>query len=265
MPEFDTVLESVRTELAVVDRRLAEIERQRDEVLSHHARLTAALSVLEEHADPHADAALSSEVPDPPPLSARVLDALGSSARTRAHLIRLFRPLGIPEATLDSTLSRLRKRGLIQRRGRQIIPLVPTPSSASSPSRVVASGGPDVDPRSADSEPAALGTATVVRLVEHSPGPIPVPRPAPTDEAGEAGEATSIRARVRDAVATSAASTRAALVKHLGAQGIRAGAVDNALSGLKRRGVLKRRADGVHVVVPGADVATPSAAASEGS
>ena len=258
MPEFDTVLASVRTELAVVDRRLAEIERQRDEVLSHHARLTAALSVLEEHADPHADAALSSEVPDPPPLSARVLDALGSSARTRAHLIRLFRPLGIPEATLDSTLSRLRKRGLIQRRGRQIIRLVPTPSSASSPSRVVASGGPDVDPRSADSEPAALGTATVVRLV----GPMPVPRPAPADEAGDA---TSIRARVRDAVATSAASTRAALVKHLGAQGIPDVAVDSALSGLRKRGVLERRADGVHVVVAGADATSPSPDASQGS
>ena len=262
MPEFDTVLESVRTELAVVDRRLAEIERQRDEVLSHHARLTAALSVLEEHADPHADAALSSEVPDPPPLSARVLDALGSSARTRADLIRLFRPLRIPEATLDSALSRLRKRGLIQRRGRQIIPLVPTPSSASSPSRVVASGGPDVDPRSADLEPAALGTATVVRLVEHSPGPIPVPRPPPADEAGDA---TSIRARVRDAVATSAASTRAALVKHLGAQGIPDVAVDSALSGLRKRGVLERRTDGVHVVVAGADATSPSPDASQGS
>ena len=262
MPQFDTVLASVREKLAVLDRRLAEIERQRGDVLSQHARLTAALSVLEEHADPSDDADPSSEVPDPPSLSARVLDALRSSARTRADLLGLFRPSGIPEATLDSALSRLKKRGLIDRRGRQIISLVPTPSAASSPSGVVASGGLDVGPRGASLEPAIVDTETVSPPGERSPGPVPVERHAPADQVGEA---TSIRARVRDAVATSAASTRAALVKHLGAQGIRAGAVDNALSGLKRRGVLKRRKDGVHVVVPGADVATPSAAASQGS
>ena len=64
--------------------------------------------------------------------------------------------------------------------------------------------------------------------------------------------------RVQEAVATSVACTRAALVKHFALQGTKESAVDTALSGLRKRGKLVKR-DRRLWVVSASDVPSPAA------
>ena len=263
MPDLATVLSSVRAQLAVVDRRRAELDRQRADLEREHARLSAALSVLEEHAGLADRSSSSDESADSPPLAERILDALAKgSARSRADLIKLFRPLGVNDNTLDSGILRLKKRRLIERQGKQLFPVAQPLEPASAGRSPETAVGSDAGPSSADllrlpvrddsGQAGVLGAASVHQ--DLVPGPVP----APADE-------VPLTVRVLEAVPTLDACTRAVLVKHFAPHGVRPAAVDAALAGLRKRGKLERRAGGV-LVVSGSDAqSVPVDAVSSGA
>lgn len=255
MPDLVSVLSSVRDQLALVARRREEIDRQRAEVELEYARLAAAISVMEEHAVVAARPSSSDESADPPSLTERILDALvNASARSRGDLLRLFRPLGVNENTLDSAILRLKKRGLIQRQGKHLVPVGQPLAPASAGRSRETAGGSDADPCRADFVPllvpddrgqaGVLGTASVHQ--DPARGLVPGPLPAPVDE-------IPLTVRLLEVVATLEAPTRAVLVRHFAAHGVKPASIDTALAGLRKRGKLERRAGGGVVVVSGSD------------
>ena len=146
-PNLEQVLSSVRAQLADLDRRRTELEAALEGVDREHARLTAAVSVLEEHLPSDAPAQFTEggprSVPEPKPLTERILDALtNSSARTRLDLWNVFRPMGVNENTLDSALYRLKKRGSIEQRDKVFVVAASPPSDVSSgPPEAASPGG----------------------------------------------------------------------------------------------------------------------------
>ena len=263
MPDLQVVLSSVRAQLELADRRRVELDRQRADVERQHARLSAALSVLEEHAALADRSSSSDQSADSPPLAERMLDAVvKGSARSRGDLIRLFRPLGVNANTLDSAILRLKKRGLIQRQGKQLVPVAQPLEPATAGRSPETAAGSDAGPSSADllSLPVRddSGQAGILGAASVHQDPDPGPVPAPADE-------IPLTVRVLEAVATLEACTRAVLVKHFAAHGVKPGSVDNALAGLRKRGKLERRAGGV-MVVSGSDAQSlPVDAVSHGS
>ena len=257
--DLGAVISSIRDRLAVVAGRREELERQCADVEREYARLAAAVSVFEEHAESPVQPSGSEAVAEPPPLTARVFDALlGSSANSRSDLLRLFRPLGVNENSLDSAIQRLKQRGTIQQRGKYLVPGIQTPVPASSPPSPDDAGGSDVDRRSPDPHPVG---------VEAGPDQGPLPGVVAVSEQEPRGRVSAQRSspgripltvRVQEAVATSVACTRGALVKHFALQGIKESAVDTALSGLRKRGKLEKR-DRRLWVVSGSDVPSPAA------
>ena len=268
MPDLDAVLSSVRDQLAVVARRRDDLDRQRAHLDSEYARLSTAVSVMEEHVGPAAQPSSTAALADrSSPLSQRILDALaGSSATRRADLLTLFRPLGINENTLDSAIYRLRKRGAIQKRGKYLVPVLQTPPLVlPSVSSDVSAGGSDrhgADPQhagvEAGLEPGPF-SGTVPVLENRTPSTVPGPLPAPADE-------IPLTVRVQEAVATLEAPTRALLVQHFAAHGVKPAAVDVALAGLRKRGKLERRGAGGVLVVSASDApSVPVDAVSHGA
>ena len=257
--DLGAVISSIRDRLAVVAGRREELERQCADVEREYARLAAAVSVFEEHAESPVQPSGSEAVAEPPPLTARVFDALlGSSANSRSDLLRVFRPLGVNENSLDSAIQRLKQRGTIQQRGKYLVPGIQTPVPASSPPSPDDAGGSDVDRRSSDPRPVG---------VEASPDQGPLPGVVAVSEQEPRGRASAQRSsprripltvRVQEAVATSVACTRGALVKYFVLQGIKESAVDTALSGLRKRGKLVKR-DRRLWVVSASDVPSPAA------
>lgn len=131
MPDFRTVLASIREDLAVVERRRADLEREREAVEADYVRLSAALSVLEERLQPAGPVSGTDAQADSPSVTDRVFDAIAdSSARTRGELLRKFKPLGVKENSIDSALTRLKRRKLIVKQGRWFVPVDPPPSTA---------------------------------------------------------------------------------------------------------------------------------------
>lgn len=260
MPDFQVVLASVRDQLAFVDRRLAEVDAQRGELQSERDRLATAVAVMEEHA--RSSGSSVSTGLEEPPLAARILDAVaGSSARSRADLLRLFGPLGVNPNTLDSAIARLVKRGALQRRGKHLLPLVePSPEASPASSPGISPGGPPADRQS---ELVLPGTETADQA---APGSAAVAGPAEPLSARSSSAASSPAGavpkvvQVRQAVASLPRPTRAALVKSLGPEGLTAGAVDHALSGLRKQKQIERRPDGVYVIVGGDDPSSRSEA-----
>lgn len=258
MRDLDAVLSSVRAQLALVDRRRVELDRQRADVERDYAKLAAAVSVMEEHAALAARPSSSDESADSPPLAERILDAVvKGSARSRRDLIRLFRP-GVNTNTLDSAILRLKKRGLLQGPGKHLVSVgqPPAPASAGrSPetaSRSVADPSPvDLMPlpvRDDRGQAGVLPTASVHQAPAR--GPVPGPLPAPADE-------IPLTVRVLEAVSTLEGCTRAVLVKHFAAHGVKPASVDAAMAGLRKRAKIERRAGGV-MVVSGADAQSQS-------
>ena len=257
MPDFLAVLSSVEDRLAVVARRREELERQCADVAREHDRLAATVSVMKEHAGLVGQPSAAESSPDPP-VTDRVLDAIvGSSADSRASLLQLFRPLGVNENSIDSAIKRLKKRGIIQQRGKALVP-VESPSSAS-----VAQPSPESAPSDVGQGPA-VRVAAPLEAEGHATSPGAV-----MDPAGDSGDAaaasrassadrSSKRAQVLDAVVALDSATRPAIVAHLAPRGITGANVDSALKGLRRVGKLKRRAGGVYVVVGGFDAPSPS-------
>ena len=250
MPDLETVFSSVRTrmcssvrsQIEVLDRRREELERQLADVDREHARLTAGLSVIEEHLS-HALPSPSSEVSEETvPLAERVFDAVRAGASSRRALIRIFEPQGVKPNTLDGTLFRLRKRGAIRRDGRRLAPVVES-----------------LEPGSSDPSPGLAREISEVRASaeeDQRPGARRPVEPSPSAD----GDWVPLTTRVLEAVRTSTGVTRRALVRHFVAQGIKAGSVDTALAGLRKRGRLERRADGV-LALASVDVSSAPAGA----
>ena len=246
MPDFQTVLASVRDQLAFVDRRLAELDAQRADLQSERGRLATAVAVMEEHA--RSSGSGVPQGPEEPPLAARILDAVaGSSARTRADLLRVFGPLGVNPNTLDSAIARLVKRRALQRRGKHLLRSVePSPEASAASSPPIPPGGAA---GGAQSGLVLSGTETVDRDV-----PVSTTVAGLGAEAPSAGDSSALPkvAQVRQAVASLPRPTRAALVKFLGSRGLTPPAVDHALFGLRKQQQIERGPDGVYVIV-GAD------------
>ena len=249
MQDFQTVLASVRDQLAFVDRRLAELDAQRGDLERERARLATAVAVMEEHARSSGTGVPPG--PDEPPLTARILDAVaGSSARTRADLLRIFGPLGVNPNTLDSAISRLTRRGALQRRGKHLFPSAESSleaSSASSP------GIPPSGNAGGTQSGLVLSATDTVDRDRDVAGSAPVAGPGV--EAPSAGDSSVPKvAQVRQAVASLPRPTRAALVKFLGSRGLTPSAVDHALFGLRQKQQIERGPDGVYVIVRADDL-----------
>ena len=267
MSDLEVALASVRGELEALDRRRAELDRQRAALEHQHAELSAAVRVMERHSSRIARPSPTDDSATEVPLTQRVLDAIvDAGVSTRPDLLRRFVPEVNPN-TVDSAVLRLVKRGSIRRDGRRLVPVVRSaePGLADPPAGVVPSDSGVVQPRDGlapvvpepSGEPAGLHDGDSVPE-DRSRERVPVVDTPTVD----ADKAVPFTVRVLEAVATSVACTRRALVQHFSVQGVRDAAVDNAVAGLRRQGKLERRAGGV-LAVPGPAVSSaPSGAVS---
>ena len=261
MPDFHAVLSSVEDRLAAVARRREELERQCADVVREYDRLAGTVSTMKEHAA-LAGQPSSAEASVDPPVTGRVLDALvGSSANSRATLLRHFRPLGVKENTVDSAITRLKKRGAIRQRGKILLPTESSspPSVAQSPQPSAVSGvvqeRADRGAVRVEADPVRAPRAAAVAIPdEDSADAAPAPRASTADRPSKRdADRPSYRDQVLDAVVALGPAPRSALVEYLGPRGLLAGRVDTALSGLTRLGRLERRPDGAYVVAVGRD------------
>ena len=248
MGELATCLSSVRGQIEAVVNRRDDLQRQLADVAREHDRLTAAVSVLQEHLETGSPL-LSDVSEDPPPLTDQILDELpGSTGKTRATFQRDFRPRGMNENTVDSALARLRKSGALVKRGKYYFRSAPasaSPSVASSPD--LAPGASDGDPHPADvgrvARDAPSGAAGPL-----PPGPVLEPPPAAALVASPvAVDDTPFTVRVYERIVATGGSTRGELARHFGVPGK---PIDDVLRAFKRRGKVQRRGDGVWVVRP---------------
>ena len=265
MSDVATILSSVRAKLAVLAGRRDQIQSQLADIDREHGRLGAAVSVMEEHLQDRQGSSASDVPPGSRSLSDQILDALaGSPGKTRADLLRVF-GAGVNENTFGSAIGRLRKRGAVVKRGRYYSRVAQGPPSGAflSPGDVT-SARSDVDRSLSDVDPVPVEVDQAVAASAPSGPGLATGGAASSPLPSESGT-TTYKARVLDAVATSAACTRAALVKFLGSQGVKESSVDTAIAGLKKDGVLEQRADRVLVVPPRADAPAAPPGASSGS
>lgn len=239
MSDLEAALASVRGELETLDRRREDLDRERQALERKHAELSAAVRVMERHASRTAPPSSRDDSRAEVPLTQRVLNAIvDDGVATRADLLRGFRP-GVNANSVDSAVLRLIKRGAIRREGRRLVAVVGS-----------------AEPGSVDPSPASPSETSEVPVSaeEDRPGTGgPVQLPSSAD-----GDRIPLTTRVLEAVASSTAVTRRALVQHFRAQGVKEAAVDTALAGLRKRRKLARRVGGV-LAVPDSDV--PSALA----
>ena len=264
MGELATYLSSLRERLAAIVERRDDLQRQLGEVTHEHDRLAAAISLLQE--DLETKSPSLSDVPeDPPPLADQILaDLPGSTGKTRAEIQGRFRPRGVNPNTLDSALDRLRKRGDVVKRGKYYFRSghqgAALPSSVSSPDpRPTAS---DRSPDAADAgrvpgdvHSGKAGSAPAGAALAPVPSAGPLSSPLPVDE-------RPLTVRVYERIATSDGCTRGELVGHFGVKGK---AIDDVLTGFKKRGRVERRPDGLYVVAGRSDAPSPSADVSQAS
>ena len=270
MPDFQAVLSSVQDRLAVVARRREELERQCADVVCEYDRLAATVSTMKEHAA-LAGQPSSAAASVAPPVTGRVFDALvGSSANSRATLLRHFRPLGVKDNTVDSAIKRLKKTGAVHQHGKILVPAesapsVPLPSHEPAVSGV---GQERADPGAVPVEvdPGHSPRATAVAIPHEGSGDAaPAPRAFSADRPSmRDADGPSYRDQVLDALVALGPVPRSALVEHLRPLGLGAGRVDTALGGLKRLGRVERRPDGAYVVVGGRDAPSRPPDASQG-
>lgn len=270
MSDLEAGLASVRGELEALDRRREELDRQRAALERQHDELSAAVRVMERLSSRTARLSPADDSATEVPLTQRVLDALADGGvATRADLIRRFCP-EVNSNTLDSAVRRLITRGSIRRAGSRLVPAVgpAEPGSADQALGVV--------PRDSGAEQPRDALAPVVPEISpeaaglHDGGSAPENRSregAPVVDASTADvdKAVPLTVRVLEAVATSVARTRRALVRHFAAQGVKEASVDNALAGLRKRGKLERRAGGVLAARSSAVSSAPPGAVSADS
>ena len=244
------LLASIRAQQGQLQTRRSSLESELAVLDDRASRLAAAVLIIEEILRAPAVSATTGSSP----LAARLLDAIALSGSRRRDILNALRPLGFKEAAIDSTVTRLKERGLIRREGPLVFRVEPLSVLASSstvvdPSRsldVVAGGGRvSVDPARTDS-----GVVDGSLPAPVSGAPVASSGSAPAD--GAVARRT-IRDRVREVVETSGASTRQELLAHFEPQGVRASSVDAAVSGLCKLGVLRRGPVGAVSVVSDRD------------
>lgn len=255
MSDLEAGLASVRGELEALDRRREELDRQRAALERQHEELSAAVRVMDRLSSRTARPSPTDDSATELPLTQRVLNAIvDAGVATRPDLLGRFVPEVNPN-TLDSAVRRLVRRGSIRRDGRRLVPVVRSvePGLADAALGVVPSDSGAEQPRD--------GLAPVVPEVAPGPAGLHDGGSASEDCSREgvpvvdtptvdADKAVPLTVRVLEAVATSVACTRRALLQHFGAQGVKEASVDNAVAGLRRRGKLDRRPGGV-LAVPG--------------
>ena len=245
--------------------RIAGLDRQR-------ARLVRAIEALQDTSTPSVppsplplDGASAPE--DPPKLAARILGVLRKSGPlNRRQLLRAFEDTDVKAGTLDSAVYRLKDRGLVDKRGDRFgiaeseaaAAGVGAEAGASSPSDGFS--GP-VGVAVEHGAPQVLRDRRVVPVIVHR-APVAA---VPPDRVPDDDNAVPLTVRVHEAVVTGVASTRRALVRHFGEQGIPKSAVDTALSGLRKRRKLKSAGRGKIVVVGSGASPGPADAESQGS
>ena len=271
MPDLEAALVSVRGDLEAVDRRLEELDRQRADLERQREEFSAAVRVMERLSSRAARGSPADDSATEVPLTQRVLDTIADAGvATRADLRRRFCPEVNPN-TLDSTVRRLVGRGSLRRDGRRLFPVVGSaePGSADTALRVV--------PKDSGAEQPRDALAPVVPEAARGPagshddgGSVADDRsrktvPTMNAPTTDADKAVPLTVRVLEAVATSVAHTRRGLVQHFAAQGVKEASVDTALSGLRKRGKLERRAGGVLALPGSADSSAPPKAVSPDS
>lgn len=266
MRDLAAVLSSVRAKQEVLASRRAELESQLAEVDREQGRLAAAVSVMEEHRRARSGSPPSEQRAGGPRLVNQILDELARSpGQTRADLLRVFASRN--PNTVSAAVARLCKRGaVVNNAGHYCVVQGPEQDAPRSPA--------DVDSSRSDLEQRPSDDAALPHEVDRADsgsvraGPVSDARVTASSSAPHpsgSGKNTK-RARVWDAVATSAVCTRPALVEFFAPRGLTEDAVDTALAGLKKRGVIEQRADGVLVALsPSGDSPTAAGVSPPGS
>ncbi len=267
MRDLAAVLSSVRAKQEVLASRRDQLESQLAEVDREQGRLAAAVSVMEEHLRARSGSPASEQRASGPRLVDQILDELARSpGQTRADLLRVFADRNAN--TVSAAVARLCKRGAVVNNAGHYSRAVQGPEQD-------ASGSPaDVDSSRSDLEQRPSDDAALPHEVDRADsgsvraGPVSDARVTASSSAPHpsgSGKNTK-RARVWDAVATSAVCTRPALVEFFAPRGLTEDAVDTALAGLKKRGVIEQRADGVLVALsPSGDSPTAAGVSPPGS
>ena len=245
--------------------RIAGLDRQR-------ARLVRAIEALQDKSTPSVPASPlpldgASAPEDPPTLAAQILGVLRKSGPlNRRQLLRAFEDTDVKAGTLDSAVYRLKDRGLVDKRGDRFGIAESEAAAAGAGAEAGASSPSDrfsgpVGVAVEHGAPQVLRDRRVVPvIVDRAPAAAVPPDRVPDDD-----NAVPLTVRVHEAVVTGVASTRRALVRHFGEQGIPKSAVDTALSGLRKRGKLKSAGRGKIVVVGSGASPGPADAESQGS
>lgn len=247
MPDLSVVRASLQSRFETAQSRCAELRAELDGLQAECDRLATTLGVLDEHLGP-ASASGPADSSEPVPLSARILDALGTTGVRRADLLRLFRPQGYGEAAIDSAVSRMKARGDVRRQGKLILRAGPSsellePVASTVATAGVADSGAAPSPES-ETPGGAAGDLSAAPVVAGSPPSAGVPGGAVAD-----ADERPLRHRVREAVAAGV-DTRKELLAYFAVRGVRQSSLDYAIAGLKRRRVIERLPSGKLVMAP---------------
>ena len=232
MRDLAAVLSSVRAKQEVLASRRDQLESQLAEVDREQGRLAAAVSVMEEHLRARSGSPASEQRASGPRLVDQILDELARSpGQTRADLLRVFADRNAN--TVSAAVARLCKRGAVVNNAGHYSRAVQGPEQD-------ASGSPaDVDSSRSDLEQRPSDDAALPHEVDRADsgsvraGPVSDARVTASSSAPHpsgSGKNTK-RARVWDAVATSAVCTRPALVEFFAPRGLTEDAVDSSLGG----------------------------------
>ena len=238
--------------VAFLQEQLAALDQQREALDQQRVPIAKALAALQEPLPsspaPAADLVLPAvAVPEEEPaLASRIVDVLRKSGPLkRAQLVKVFRERNVNPSTLDSAVYRLKRRGVVDRRGGAFFLLEPQPSGAGGDAGLAATPRSDLTPSSPGDPSGVPDPDRRTTDLDRAPAE---PDPQPAASSRPPLVAPTNRARVLEAVVALGGAPRSALVKHLEPQGLRDVSVASALSGLCTKGVLERRADGVYVV-----------------
>lgn len=261
MPDTNVVLSSLRDELATVDRRRAELRGELEGLDREHDRLATTVSVLEERVGvaPGSDPVDSSE---PVPLADRIVDALGTTGLRRVDMLRMFTAQGFTESAIDSAVNRLKRRGAVRRQGKRVLCAEPPSGVAEPVASASAAAGvsePDAGPASA---PAAVGEPSDLSTSDGASGSVAAA--GVSDGGVDDADDRPLTHRVREAV-EAGVDTREELRKYFAHRNVAESSVDDAVSGLRRRGVLHRLAGGKLAVAAPGESSQPVESESQGS
>ena len=261
MPDTNVILSSLRDELATVDRRRAELRRELEGLDREHDRFATTISVLEERVGVAA-ASESVDSSESVPLADRIVDALGSTGLRRADMLRIFTAQGFTASSIDSAVNRLKRRGAIKRQGRRVLRAVPLSGVAEPVASASAAAGvsdPDAGPSLGPALVGEPGDLSASGGVSGS-----VPAAGVSDGAVDAVDDRPLTQRVFEAV-EAGVDTRKELLKYFAHRNVTESSVDNAVSGLRRRGVLDRLAGGKLAVATRGESSQPVESESQGS